>query len=113
MIDDDPNSDATRARDRERLDVPVEHVDVGLLAARGVGLDLFAGPREFKALLLRETPFIARNLAAKLVTFGTGHHTEPGDVLELDRVVAEAGKNDLGLRSLVVAVVQSELFRNK
>ena len=73
----------------------------------------FAGPREFKALLLRETPFIARNLAAKLVTFGTGNHTEPGDVLELDRLVAEAGKNDLGLRSLVVAVVQSELFKNK
>ena len=73
----------------------------------------FAGPREFKALLLREAPFIARNLAGKLVTFGTGHHTEPGDVLELDRIVAEAGKKDLGLRTLLIHVVQSELFTSK
>ena len=77
------------------------------------GGQTFDGPREFKRLLRKEAPFVARNLAAKLVTFATGHHTEPGDVLALDRVVAEAAKRDLGLRTLILAAIGSEIFRNK
>lgn len=73
----------------------------------------FSGPREFKALLARETPFIARNLAAKLAAFATGQHADPGDLLELDRVVAEAARNDFGFRSLVISVIGSDIFRTK
>jgi hypothetical protein len=56
---------------------------------------------------------VARCLAAKLVTYATGHATEPGDILALDGIVAEAEKHRYGLRSLLHAVVQSELFRIK
>jgi mono/diheme cytochrome c family protein len=73
----------------------------------------FAGPREFKKLLLKDADPIARNVAAKLVTFATGHHAEPGDVLALDGVVERAKAKQYGLRTLLLEVVQSELFTNK
>ncbi|MBA4016503.1 MAG: hypothetical protein C0483_04890 [Pirellula sp.] len=73
----------------------------------------FAGPQEFKKLLLAEPHAVTRCLASKLVTFATGRATEPGDLLALDAVVEDAASHKYGLRSLVHAVVQSDLFRNK
>jgi hypothetical protein len=75
--------------------------------------ETFDGPREFKQLLLKQPQVVARCVAGKLVTFATGQATEPGDLLALDAVVADAAAHDYGLRSLVHAVVQSELFRSK
>jgi hypothetical protein len=73
----------------------------------------FAGPKEFKKLALRQSDAVARCIAAKLVTFSTGHHTEPGDILALDAIVASAKKNHYGLRTLLHGVIQSELFTSK
>lgn len=73
----------------------------------------FAGPKEFKKLALRQSDAVARCIAGKLVTFSTGHHTEPGDILALDAIVASVKKNDYGLRTLIHAVIQSDLFLNK
>jgi hypothetical protein len=73
----------------------------------------FNGTEQFKQLMLEEPRVVARCLAAKLVTYATGHATEPGDILALDGIVAEAEKHRYGLRSLLHAVVQSELFRIK
>ena len=73
----------------------------------------FAGPKEFKKLTLRQSDAVARCIAAKLVTFSTGHHTEPGDILALDAIVAAAKKNQYGLRTLLHGVIQSELFTSK
>jgi hypothetical protein len=73
----------------------------------------FAGPKEFKKLALRQSDAVARCIAAKLVTFSTGHHTEPGDILALDAIVASAKKNHYGLRTLLHGVIQSELFTRK
>jgi hypothetical protein len=56
---------------------------------------------------------VARCLAAKLVTYSTGNRTEPGDMLALDSIVDRAEKRNYGLRTLLLEVVQSELFRNK
>ncbi|HEX8914180.1 MAG TPA: DUF1592 domain-containing protein [Humisphaera sp.] len=75
--------------------------------------DRFAGPAEFKKTLAAHPDPIARNLAAKLVTFATGHATEPGDVQALDAIVAEARAKKYGLRTLLLAAVQSELFTSK
>jgi len=52
-------------------------------------------------------------LAAKLAAFATGQHADPGDLLELDRVVAEAAQKDFGFRSLVISVIGSDIFRTK
>lgn len=73
----------------------------------------FAGPKEFKKLALRQSDAVARCLTAKLVTFSTGRHTEPGDILALDAIVATAKKNHYGLRTLLHGVIQSELFTRK
>lgn len=74
---------------------------------------VFSGGREFKRITLQQPEVVARCLATKLVTFATGQHSEPGDLLELDAIVATAKSHGYGLRSLVHAVVQSELFRYK
>jgi hypothetical protein len=73
----------------------------------------FGGPKEFKKLTLRQSDAVARCIAAKLVTFSTGHHTESGDILALDAIVASAKKNHYGLRTLLHGVIQSELFTSK
>jgi len=73
----------------------------------------FSGPTEFKQLALKQTDAVARCIASKLITYSTGYHTEPGDILALEGIVAEAKKKNLGLRTLLHAVIQSELFLNK
>ena len=73
----------------------------------------FNGTKQFKQLVLEEPRVVARCLAAKLITYATGHATDPGDILALDAVVLEAEKHGYGLRSLFHAVIQSELFRIK
>ncbi|WP_146512698.1 DUF1592 domain-containing protein [Thalassoglobus neptunius] len=87
--------------------LPAEPVDASGKLLNG---EIFSGIRDFKAILLREPKIISRNLAAKLLTFATGRRSEPGDLLELDRLVAEIEKNDYGLRSLIHELVQSHLF---
>ncbi len=73
----------------------------------------FGGPQEFKQLALQQSDVVARCLAAKLVTYSTGQKTEAGDFLALDAMVAQAKKKHYGLRTLIHAVVQSDLFENK
>lgn len=73
----------------------------------------FADLAEFKRLLLANPEQIARCVTEKLVTYATGQPVGYGDHLTVDRIVAEAKTSDYGLRSLVHAVVASELFRSK
>jgi len=73
----------------------------------------FSGPKEFKQIALQQTDIIARGLASKLVTYSTGLHPEPGDLLALDAMVAAAKEKQYGLRTLIHAAVQSDLFLNK
>ena len=68
---------------------------------------------EFKKLLLEQTDQIARNLAAKLVTYATGGAPEQHDADGIAALVAATAENGYGFRSLVHEVVQSELFREK
>jgi hypothetical protein len=73
----------------------------------------FDGPQQFKKLLLQEPHVITRCLAGKLVTFATGKAVEAGDLLALDAIAANAAAHDHGLRSLIHAVIQNDLFRSK
>jgi len=73
----------------------------------------FSGPKEFKQIVLQQPDFIARNLAAKLIAYSTGQHTEPGDILALDALVLRVKKQKYGLRSLFHEIVQSEFFLTK
>ena len=73
----------------------------------------FADIGEFKQLVLTDRDALARNLAAKLVTYGTGAEISFADRAALDEIVAATKKGDHGVRSLLQAVVQSSLFRHK
>ncbi len=73
----------------------------------------FEGPQQFKKLLLQKPHIITRCLAGKLVTFATGKAVEAGDLLALDAIAADAAAHDHGLRSVMHAVIQSDLFRSK
>ncbi|MCM8540553.1 MAG: DUF1592 domain-containing protein [Lentisphaeraceae bacterium] len=73
----------------------------------------FNGPKEFKKHLLTQSHNIMRCLTGKLVTFATGHHPEPGDLLELDRIVNKNKAQNHGLQSLILEIIQSPLFTRK
>ncbi|NBR84736.1 MAG: DUF1592 domain-containing protein [Proteobacteria bacterium] len=73
----------------------------------------FATVEEFKQLLLADPEQIARCLTEKLVTYATGQPVGFGDHAAVNRILTEAKATDYGLRSLVHAVVASELFRTK
>ena len=73
----------------------------------------FADVTEFKRLLLADKDRLARAVATKLVTYGTGAAPTPVDRAEIDAIVGKIRERDYGLKSLVHEIVQSELFRSK
>ena len=68
---------------------------------------------EFKKILLADPDQLARNLAAKLLTYGTGAGISFADRAVLDDIVAATRKQDHGVRSLILAVVTSKSFTHK
>lgn len=73
----------------------------------------FADIAEFKQLLLTHPEQIARCIAEKLVTYATGHPVGFSDHQRVDKLLAETEESNYGLRSLIHALVASELFQNK
>ena len=68
---------------------------------------------EFKRLLLEDKEQIARCLAEKLLTYGTGRGIRPADAAAIEAIVARSREKNYGLRTLLHEVVQSPLFLNK
>lgn len=73
----------------------------------------FADLLELKKLLLVQPEQIARNVTEKLVTYATGQPTGAGDREAVEAILAQARTSNYGLRSLVHALVASDLFRRK
>jgi hypothetical protein len=73
----------------------------------------FSDIREFKNLLLDREHQLALNLARQFVIYATGASIRFGDRDELNNIVNRAKKSGYGVRDLVHAVVQSELFVSK
>ena len=73
----------------------------------------FQDVRELKRLLVREERQIARNLARQLTIFATGAPVRFSDREEIERILDAAKASRYGVRSIVHAIVQSDLFRNK
>jgi hypothetical protein len=71
----------------------------------------FADIREFKQLLLKDDTAMARALARLLLTYSLGRHLGFSDRPEVERIVASAGENGHGLRSIIHEIAQSEIFR--
>ena len=73
----------------------------------------FADVRDFKKLLLEDEQQIARNLTKQLAVYATGAPIRFSDRQTIEAVLAKAKPGDYGVRTLVHAVVQSDLFLNK
>ena len=73
----------------------------------------FADIDEFKRLLLRDPDQITRNLADQLVVYGTGAELNYADRRVVEEIVAKTRKDRYGFRTLLHAVIQSEIFRTK
>src|SRR4030095_11019111 len=73
----------------------------------------FKDVRELKRLLAQDEAPIARNLVRQLTVFATGAPVRFSDRDEVEKILAAARAKGYGVRSIVPAVVPSELFRNK
>ena len=73
----------------------------------------FADITEFKRLLMSDQDQLARNLAGKLVTYATGAGISFADRKAIEEIVTSTRPGGHGMRSLVQAVVGSDLFLNK
>lgn len=73
----------------------------------------FEDLRGMKAALLRDLPLFTRNLAGRLASYASGHTLRPADRLEIERIVTRADESGSGLRDLLLAIVDSRLFRRR
>jgi hypothetical protein len=73
----------------------------------------FKDVRELKNLLAQDEASIARNLARQLTVFATGAPVRFSDREEIEKILAATKANRYGVRSIIHAIVQSELFRYK
>jgi hypothetical protein len=85
-------------------------VDPSNVTAQGKA---FADVREFKKILLEDEPQIARNLTKQLIVYATGAPVRFSDREQLEAIIAKTKTTEFGVRSLLHAVVQSDLFLNK
>ena len=70
----------------------------------------FTNFAEFRAHLLNEPDAVVRGIAQKLLVYSCGRPFTPREQSYVDSVVESARKDGLGLRSMIHAVVDSELF---
>lgn len=67
----------------------------------------------FQSLVLREPDALAANMCRQFLMYATGSEPHYSDRREINRILAQSKANHYGLRSLIEAIVQSELFLSK
>ncbi len=73
----------------------------------------FKDVRDFKQLILADETQIARNLARQLSVYATGSPVRFSDRESIERILASTKGREYGVRSIVNAIIQSDLFLNK
>jgi hypothetical protein len=68
---------------------------------------------DFQALVLRHPEALASNMVRQFLMYATGSEPHYSDRREIDRILADTKIKDYGLRSLIDAIVKSELFLTK
>jgi len=69
--------------------------------------------QEFKQLILQDEPKIARNLTRHLIVYATGAPIRFSDRATVEHILEQTKADQYGVRSLVHAIVESDLFLNK
>jgi hypothetical protein len=75
--------------------------------------EAFSGLTEFKAIVLKDQPELARNIVEKLVAYGTGATVKFADRNAVQTCVQQAEENNYGFKSLLKSVVTSSMFLSK
>src|SRR5207302_7249873 len=70
----------------------------------------FKDARELKRLLLGDERQLARNLTRQLAVYATGAPIHFSDREEIERILDRANSTEYGVRSLIMELVQSDLF---
>jgi hypothetical protein len=73
----------------------------------------FRDVRELKQLLLDDEKQIARNLVRQLTVYATGASVRFADRTGIEQALERARSSQYGVRTLILELVQSEMFRNK
>lgn len=73
----------------------------------------FTGPAELRELLLDREVFFVRTVTSRLLAHALGRHPEATDREAMDRIIAQVRDGQYPLRDLIIAVVTSELFRQR
>ena len=71
------------------------------------------GPQDLKRHLLGHSELFTRCLATKLLEYATGRRMSVSDARIVDRIVQDEPRDGYGFRDLLVALVQSEVFRTR
>ena len=71
------------------------------------------GPRTLKKALLSKKGLIARNLAEKLLVYGTGRSTSLRDEEEIKQIAKTVNDGKFGFRDLIIKVATSQAFQRK
>lgn len=89
---------------------PGRAVDASGVTSEGVS---FSGIQEFKKLLMKRKPQVARNFISKLAVYATGAEIQFADRDEIEAILARASENDYPVRDILHEVVASKMFRHK
>jgi hypothetical protein len=73
----------------------------------------FADVRALKTLLIKDEKDIARNLARQLAIYATGAPVRFSDREQIEGILERTASRQFGVRSLVIEIVESDLFLNK
>lgn len=68
---------------------------------------------DYKTLILEDPDQLARNLAEKLLAYGTGAAPSDTDRPQIEVIVSRLRDRNYGFRTLIHEVVRSDLFQNK
>ena len=68
---------------------------------------------DYKQHLLGSSEQVARNVLSKLFVFSTGAEIQFADRIEVERILAKTQDDDYPMRSLILHLVQSRLFRER
>jgi hypothetical protein len=77
------------------------------------GGEPFKNIAEFQSLVLRNPEALAANMVRQFIMYGTGSEPHYSDRREIARVLQQTKSSNYGIRSLIDAVVQSDLFLSK
>ncbi|MEZ6131078.1 MAG: DUF1592 domain-containing protein [Planctomycetaceae bacterium] len=73
----------------------------------------FADVRGLKQALLQDERQIARNIAKQLTIYATGAGIRFADRPAIEQLLDQCSDSQYGIRDIIVAIVQSDLFRHK